>query len=323
MSREQLPVFYLVVRRVSPAVSADLLAAHILDVLKGHFHAPFEIIVDCTMAEEVNIPPASAAARLLRLLPGRARANCQRLFVLAPSKYVVRACARLSKVLAKGEAEKIIVVSSPDQLLQHITESQLALPPAPAELQPPFTAFGPFVLQKAKPQSSPKQFELRVGTMVIVRVGLARAIAGHACEQQDALPLTRVKGIEATSDTITLLIEHGEGDVRRKTFVGDAAMRAAAAVRAALSRFEEQRAARTHAISLGEPSAETGWLTGELAAEHMHDPATAPGTLLAAGLLNLGAPSSSCREVAFYLLGALAESFQLTAVQLPTVRVRL
>jgi hypothetical protein len=105
VSRDRRPVFYLILRsvltnhpgknksltalgfrRLPAAVAADPFAALVLTVLRPHMTAPFEVVVDATLATDACLPPLAAAAQLFRLLPARARAHAVRAFIVAPTK---------------------------------------------------------------------------------------------------------------------------------------------------------------------------------------------------------------------------------------------
>eukprot|EP00698_Gefionella_okellyi_P024161 TRINITY_DN8446_c0_g4_i1.p1 TRINITY_DN8446_c0_g4~~TRINITY_DN8446_c0_g4_i1.p1 ORF type:complete len:2019 (+),score=542.84 TRINITY_DN8446_c0_g4_i1:797-6058(+) len=298
ISKAKNAVFYLVVRRLRVGATAEAVAAFILDTLKAHYASPFEIVIDALMARPSHIPPAATAAYILKLLPVRARSNAKAVYVLSPSKAITYACRKLHKLVVAAELERIIPLRDSDGLSEYIGEGQLALPPLPAVLVGPLTSFSP--LSRVTKRST-KDVELRVGPRVFILMKLKATLAGKAVMRTDVYPLSTLAAVNAVGDEMSLTVKD-ESNLVTIRLRGSAVSRAAGALRAAITRAAATDAA-TLIVSDGD--------------ERTLDPASAPGTLLAAALLNISSTSSACREAAYHLIAAISTSFNLPSIALP------
>jgi len=251
-------------------------------MLKPHFAAPFDVVVDALLAHSSNFPPQSAFVHIMKLIPQKARANCKHVFIVSPTKAVATACRKVSKVLLGGEIERIIPLRDAEALAEYIGEGQLALPPPPAFITGAVTSFVPLV-RLGKRDVNSKDVEMRVGTHALFLIKLKSTLIGKSVSRTDIYPLSSLAAVNTVGDDMSITVKD-ESNLITIRLRGTAVSRAAAALRAAIARAAASDAAANAALSSDTHEANA-------------DPSTAPGRLLAAALLNLRSSTATCRDV--------------------------
>lgn len=286
VSKAKNPVFYFIARRFGLAeCDADQVIYSVLNILKPHLRAPFELVLDMTEFSRENEPPMVVISRFLDVLPSHLLENLVQIYVYNISTWFRAFSKRIQRLVVSSKLHKKMLFVTLEQLQAALPECHL--PAHTLRLRETTHEFNNVMRILVNKKAQPVTVLLGPAAIVVVSNEKYK-LFGLSAATSDVFDVSRIKEImDAPAEHVALSYDHGSEVLQ--LISPDAAV---------LLRIIQETHAR-HLLS--EPANTT--------ARKVMRPADVPGTLLNMALLNLGSLDASLRLAAYNFLSALTTTF--------------
>ncbi|ORX72553.1 hypothetical protein BCR32DRAFT_285738 [Anaeromyces robustus] len=291
VSKDKIPVFYLILRRVHVEDNnMNLLLYHIFNSIKPYFGKAYEVVIDCTYYDTNTEIKNDDWYNILQFFPVEAMESLTRIYMYNVTFYFKRWSKQLVKDITTNFLKKIVCVTSTSELTEFIAPQELKLPKSTILIEKDIvTSFNQVV--RITHYRSRSQVVIKINKDSIIITTLKKQdLFGIPCTLNDVIPISDIIDILYSSDPedeCDFVIRYGN-DKRMQSFSSPKRDQIFNAIRVSRSRFQYSK----------------GGLS-----ERVLRPGDVPGTLLNMALLNAGSSDATLRLSAYNLLYALSIAF--------------